>query len=134
MQVDKTPPRIMGLYDAPMWRFLEEERALRLQCCSDCGAWRYPPGPACPECLSPESEWKAVGGGGEVVSWVMFRKQYLPEYPAPYNVVAVRLDEGPMVISNLVEDPEANVIGKKVKLVIVDMADGVKLPRFEVVT
>ncbi|MCB1341064.1 MAG: OB-fold domain-containing protein [Pseudooceanicola sp.] len=133
MQVDKTPPRIMGLYDAPMWQFLDDDRALRLQCCSDCGTWRYPPGPVCPECLSSASEWKPVSGGGTVISWVMFRKEYLPEYPAPYNVVAVRLDEGPIMISNLVEDPAENVIGRKVTLVVVDMADGVKLPRFKVV-
>jgi hypothetical protein len=61
----------------------------------------------------------------------MFRKDYLPEYPAPYNVVAVRLEEGPIMISNLIEDPSENVIGRKVTLVPVDMEDGVVLPRFK---
>ncbi|KMK64928.1 Zn-ribbon domain-containing OB-fold protein [Puniceibacterium sp. IMCC21224] len=131
MQTTKTPPRILGLYDVPMWTFLEQDRQLRLQCCTDCGTWRYPPGPACPDCLSPDSDWKPVSGQGEVVSWVMFHKEYLPEYPAPYNVVAVRLDEGPILISNLIEDPAENVIGKRVKLVPVEMDDGVVLPRFE---
>jgi len=131
MQTAATPPRVLGLYDGPMWDRLKDRGELHLQCCSGCGAWRYPPGPACPECLSPEYDWKPVSGGGEVVSWVMFRKQYLPEYPAPYNVVAVRLDEGPMLISNLVEDPDADVIGRRVRLKIVEMQDGVALPRFE---
>lgn len=132
-QTARTPPRVLALYDVPMWDRLKEHGHLHLQCCSDCGAWRYPPGPACPDCLSPEYEWKPVSGGGEVVSWVMFRKEYLPEYPAPYNVVAVRLDEGPMIISNLVEDPDGNVIGRKVRLKVVTMDDGVPLPRFELV-
>ena len=130
MQTLQTPPRILGLYDAPMWGFLADERRLRLQRCSDCGAWRYPPGPACPECLSPASDWAPVSGGGTVVSWVVFHKQYLPEYPAPYNVAAIRLDEGPMLISNLVENPAENPIGRRVALVPVEMGDGVVLPRF----
>lgn len=131
MQTAETPQRVLGLYDRPMWDFLKDEKALWLQRCSDCGTWRYPPGPACPDCLSPENEWKPVTGAGEVVSWVMFRKQYLPEYPAPYNVVAVRLAEGPILISNLVEDPEEDVIGRKVRLRVIEMQDGVALPRFE---
>jgi hypothetical protein len=131
MQTEKTPPRVMGFYDVPMWEALSAERVLRLQCCTDCGAWRYPPGPACHSCQSTDSEWKPVSGRGTVVSWIMFRKDYLPEYPAPYNVVAVRLEEGPIMISNLIEDPSENVIGRKVTLVPVDMEDGVVLPRFK---
>lgn len=131
MQTASTPSRVMGFYDRPMWEALKTHNELRLQCCDDCGTWRYPPGPACHECLSTTSTWKPVSGGGAVASWVMFRKDYLPEYPAPYNVVAVRLDEGPMVISNLIEDPAENVIGKRVRLVPVEMDDGVVLPRFE---
>jgi uncharacterized OB-fold protein len=66
----------------------------------------------------------------------MFRKGYLPEYPAPYNVIAVRLDEGPTMISNLTEDPEdgAGLIGSRVRIEIVAMGDGVPLPRFTIDT
>ena len=132
MQTTETPSRILGLYDEPFWRHLKETGRLHLQCCSECGAWRYPPGPVCPACLSHAAGWKPVSGGGEVLSWVMFRKQYLPAYPAPYNVVAIRLDEGPTLISNLVQDPpHGAVIGRRVQLVVVQMDDGVALPRFE---
>lgn len=131
MQTTATPPRVEGLHDGPMWTLLKETGRLHLQCCSGCGAWRYPPGPCCPMCLSPESAWRPVSGRGEVLSWVVFHKQYLPEYPAPYNVVAVRLAEGPILISNLVALPEGPVIGRRVSMVAVQMADGVTLPRFE---
>lgn len=131
-QTSTTPPRVMGLYDAPMWQLLKETGKLHLQCCSDCGTWRYPPGPACQECLSPDSEWKPVSGGGELLSWIVFHKQYLPAYPAPYNVIAVRLDEGPTVISNLIGDPrDERPVGRRVKLAVAAMEDGVALPRFE---
>jgi len=131
MQANATPTRVMGLYDAPLWNSLKEDHLLRLQRCSHCGAFRYPPGPTCHACLSVDCEWTPVSGGGEIVSWVIFHKQYLPAYPAPYNVIAVRLDEGPVLISNLEGVvPEGSWIGRRVRLMPVDMADGVVLPRF----
>lgn len=132
MQTSRTPARILGLYDEPFWRFMKEEGRMRLQCCAQCGAFRYPPGPVCPECLSPDCEWKPVSGEGELQSWIVFHRPYLPEYPAPYNVVAVRLAEGPMMISNLTAEPaRRNLIGAPVRLALIEMEDGVTLPRFE---
>ena len=131
-QTATTPPRILGLYDAPFWDLLDRTGRLHLQRCGGCGAFRYPPGPTCPECLDDAGEWAPCAGTGTLLSWVMFRRQYLPAYPAPYNVVAVRLDEGPVMISNLVEDPAeaAAIIDARVRLAVVRMADGVALPRF----
>ena len=131
-QTSSTPPRVLSLYDGPFWDYLAKEGRLRLQCCKACGTWRYPPGPACPSCLSPEAEWKPVSGEAELLSWATFHKQYLPAYPAPYTVIAVRLDEGPTMISNLVEDPPpGTLVGRRVRLKVVAMDDGVALPRFE---
>jgi uncharacterized OB-fold protein len=131
-QTASTPPRILGLYHEPMWRLLKETGHLHLQCCSSCGTWRYPPGPVCQSCLSPEYEWKPTSGGGELLSWIVFHRQYLPAYPAPYNVIAVRLDEGPTMISNLIgEVRQEGLIGRRVRLKVVAMEDGVALPRFE---
>lgn len=131
MQTATTPARILGLYDEPFWEILKDTGEMSLQCCADCGTWRYPPGPVCQACLSQRYDWRAVSGGGELLSWIVFHKQYLPEYPAPYNVVAVRLDEGPTMISNLIEEPRAcDLIGRRVRVVVVQMDDGVFLPRF----
>lgn len=133
MQTTATPHRILGLYDMPFWEQMKEQGEMCLQSCSDCGAMRYPPGPVCPDCLSPDYQWKAVSGNGELLSWIVFRRQYLPEYPAPYNVIAVRLEEGPIIISNLVGEAgdDERLIGRPVRLVLVRMDDGVTLPRFE---
>ncbi|GHU37009.1 hypothetical protein AGMMS50256_34390 [Betaproteobacteria bacterium] len=133
MQITATPSRILGLYDQPFWDYLKQTGQMYLQCCSDCGARRYPPGPACPTCLSSRYEWKPVSGEGKILSWVTFHKQYLPQYPAPYNVIAVCLDEGQTIISNLTTNPEPGdkLIGRRVRLVVTAMDDGVALPRFE---
>ena len=86
----KTPRPVMGLYDKPMWESIRAG-AMKLQCCKHCATWLYPPGPACPKCLSPELEWTPVSGEGKIASWVVFHRHYLPAYPPPYNAIAVRL-------------------------------------------
>lgn len=111
-----TSEAVITLYDAPMWRAMEAGR-LKLQCCAGCGTFRYPPGPSCPECLSLECAWQEVSGKGEVLSWVVFRKQYFEDFPAPYNAVAVKLEEGPILVSNLEgPEPPGSWIGEKVAL------------------
>jgi hypothetical protein len=48
---------------------------------------------------------------------VIFRKQYFDDHPAPYNVIAVRLEEGPIVVSNLTgTEPDGSWIGTPVTL------------------
>lgn len=113
-----------------MWQSIADH-AWKLQRCRDCHAWRYPPSPVCAECLSAEFDWSAIAGGGEILSWTVFHRGYLPAYPPPYNVVAVRLDEGPIVISNLEGSvPDGDWIGTRVALTYSTMPDGVTLPRF----
>lgn len=129
-EIKATPQPVMGFYDVPLWEGINQQD-MRLQCCSECGTTRYPPGPVCQACLSPEHEWRSVSGKGTILSWVIYHRQYLPAYPAPYNVIAVRLDEGPVFISNLEgEVPEGTWVDSRVKLIYRTMPDGVVLPRF----
>lgn len=105
---------------------------MRLQRCRHCGAYQYPPAPACMECLSEYLDWTPITGRGTIVSWVIYHRQYLEQYPAPYNVIAVKLEEGPLFTSNLAgPEPEGSWIGAAVKLTYVDFPDGSVLPRFE---
>lgn len=90
-----------NVYEAPFWEFVQSHD-LRLQRCGECGAYRYPPGPACATCLSTEYEWAPLSGRGRLVSWVVFHRQYFPELAVPYYVAAVATSEGPILIANLV--------------------------------
>ncbi|MGG5888131.1 Zn-ribbon domain-containing OB-fold protein [Falsiroseomonas sp. HC035] len=126
----QTPRPVMGLYDQPMWESIKT-RGMKLQRCANCGTWLYPPGPSCPSCLSCKLVWTPLSGRGRIVSWVVFHRHYLPAYPPPYNAIAVRLEEGPTMISNLEgamlgEDS----MGREVGLVYAIMPDGVILPRW----
>lgn len=108
--------QIMTLYDAPMWQSIEREK-MALQKCSRCATFRYPPGPICAECHSMDYEWTEISGEGEILSWVVFHRQYFDDHPQPYNAIAVRLTEGPIVISNLVgEEPAGSWISKPVAI------------------
>lgn len=130
MDTVATPPAVMGLYDIPMWDSIRARR-MCLQRCRNCGGWQYPPGPGCVACGSEAQDWTPVCGNAAILSWEIFHRQYLPGYPAPYNVIAVRLAEGPVMISNLVgTPPDASWIGRAVRLVYADMPDGTVLPRF----
>jgi uncharacterized protein len=129
---DVMPVRVLGIYDRPFWDHLQNTGELALQKCSDCGAVRYPPGPVCHECQSPDYEWKTVSGNGEIMSWVIFHKGYLPGYKPPYNVIAVKLDEGPIIISNLEgQTPDGDWVGTRVRLIPVTVEGAYVLPRFE---
>jgi uncharacterized OB-fold protein len=129
--IEATTPRpVMGLYDKPMWESIRAG-GMKLQRCAQCGTWLYPPGPSCPKCLSCDLVWTPVSGRGKVVSWVVFHRHYLPAYPPPYNAIAVRLEEGVTMISNLEGAmPEDGCIGRAVRLVYVTMPDGFVLPRW----
>ncbi|MFM0077050.1 OB-fold domain-containing protein [Paraburkholderia sediminicola] len=124
---------VLGHYDVPMWTSIKKG-AMALQCCSDCNHFHYPPGPACPRCLSSALVWKPISGQGEVISWIRFERTYLDNYPAPYKVIAVRLAEGPIMISNLdTIDDSACAIGAKVSLVYTTLGDDTVLPRFKLI-
>lgn len=130
--IDATYPSraVVGLYDRPMWESVQR-RSMALQCCEACGTYQYPPGPACTACLSDSLAWRTLSGRGTILSWVVFHKTYLDDYPAPYNVIAVRLEEGPVMVSNLDgPPPEGNWIGTPVLLRYVTTAHRAVLPRF----
>lgn len=129
-----TPAPVLGLYDEPMWDSIRA-RALSLQRCTECAKFQYPPAPACAHCGADRLAWVALSGAATIISWVVFHKTYLPAYPAPYNVIAVRLSEGPVLVSNLEPPtPTGSWIGRPVELMYVTMPDGFVLPRFRLST
>lgn len=109
------PAPLPGVYEDQFWQYVAE-RELRLQRCENCGAYRYPPGPACPQCLSEGGTWTPVAGRGRVLSWTVFHKQYFDAMPPPHTVVAVEADEGPIMITDL-NGPSADLrMGAPVEL------------------
>jgi hypothetical protein len=131
MERERMPgPRLFSPYDEPMWESVAAG-AMRLQRCAGCGRWRYPPGPACPVCLSTEATWEPLSGRGKLLSWTTFHRQYLPAYPAPATCVAVELAEGPIVIGNVdFAETKDLRLDAPMELIYGTHPDGYALPRF----
>ena len=98
------PVRRMDPYAAQFWEFTKQEE-FRLQQCDDCGKFRWPPAPVCDGCLSEAFTWTPLTGEGRLLSWVVFHRQYFPEYPTPHHVLIAELDQGPLFIAPPVDLP-----------------------------
>ena len=112
-----------GVYEASFWNYVQNCE-LRLQKCSQCSQFRYPPGPVCSRCLSDQYEWQKVAGTGELISWATFHRQYLPQIPVPFTIASVMLSEGPMLIADIDTDPVLLKIGLPATLIFEDVATG----------
>ena len=106
---------------------------LVVQRCAGCGALRFPARSICSACLSREATWVPVSGRGTVFSFAIMHQAVHPGFAAetPYAVVVIQLDEGPRLLSNLVDCPPADVcIGRPVEVVFDDVTPEVTLPKF----
>ena len=131
----ETPAKPLPQISAAMAPFFEAARrhALVVQRCAGCGARRFPARSICSTCLSREATWVPVSGRGTVFSFAIMHQAVHPGFAAetPYAVVVIQLDEGPRVLSNLVDCPMADVrIGQPVEVVFDDLTPEVTLPKF----
>jgi uncharacterized OB-fold protein len=93
------------------------EGALMIARCADCAYYVHPPVGFCPRCESRNVAPERVSGRGEVFSYTVNRKAWLPGLPVPYVLALVELDEqaGLRLPSNIVGcDPDSVRIGMKV--------------------
>jgi uncharacterized protein len=118
----------------PFWDATAEGRLL-LPRCQDCQAVIWYPRPFCPECASTNIDWFQASGRGSVYSYTINRRGQadLPEYrnAGVYVLAYVELEEGPRVLTNIVDcDPDSVRIGQSVEVVFHDTGQGTALPRF----
>ncbi len=107
------------------------EGELRLQRCRDCGEVYFPPRPVCPACSSRNVEVFRASGKGTLLSYVINHRQH-PSFDSPYSIALVRLDEGPTMMSNIVEceqTPEALVLDMPLEVTFEDNGD-IAIPLF----
>jgi len=118
----------------PFWDWCKEG-VLKLQRCSDCSEFRFPPSVACPNCSSMNFSWEPVSGTGSIFSFVTFQRLYHKAFASllPYMVAVVELSEGPRVVSRLTGVKETDVVkcGTQVKVRFEQLSDDLVLPLFE---
>jgi uncharacterized OB-fold protein len=104
-----------------------------MQQCSSCAKFRFYPSPACHFCGSLEFEWVPISGKGEIYSYSILERAKGNSFAdlVPMALVMVTLDEGPVMLSNLVDyDPDEIAIGMRVVMDYEDVNDEITLPIF----
>ena len=95
---------------------------------------RYPAAVVCPNCLAPEAQWQPVSGRGQVFSFVVFHRAYHPAWEGrvPYTVALIELEEGPVMLSNVVGVGHAKIaVGLPVAVAFEAMDESLAIPVFK---
>ena len=107
--------------------------ATKLQRCNVCSKFWYYPGPVCHYCGAQDWTWTPVSGKGTIYSYsVLERAKGNPfEGDVPITIILVRLEEGPVMMSNLFDyEPEELAIDAPVTMTYEDVNEQVTLPVF----
>jgi uncharacterized OB-fold protein len=79
-------------------------------------------------------EWVKAKGTGKVYTFVVYHMAYHPSWKnyIPYNVAWVELDEGPLVMTNIVGCKNEEIkVGMPVQVTFDDITKEVTLPKFK---
>jgi uncharacterized OB-fold protein len=101
--------------------------------CQNCGSF-YSQAIDCVSCDSPRMDWVKVSGRGEVFTFCIYHQAFHPAWKddIPYNVAYVKLDEGPLLLTNIVGCANKDIhIGMPVAVVFEDINEEVTLPKFK---
>ncbi|HEY7946549.1 MAG TPA: Zn-ribbon domain-containing OB-fold protein [Acidimicrobiales bacterium] len=101
---------------APYWQALHDGRLL-VQRCQDCHEFQLYPRDRCLACRGPVA-WAEASGRGTIYSFTVIRQNYARPFRdwIPYVVALVDLEEGPRLMSNVVDcDPDAVQVGMPVE-------------------
>jgi uncharacterized OB-fold protein len=115
----------------PFWDATAEGK-LVLPRCNACGVVIWYPRTTCPQCMSTDVSWFEASGRGTVYSFSIVRRQGGPwRDVVPYVLAYVELDEGPRLLTNIVDvDPGEVSIGQAMQAVFHDTGEGTALVRF----
>ncbi len=106
---------------------------LRLQRCAACAHTYFPPRPFCPKCASREVRWFAASGRAILYSYVIHHRP-APGFTPPYSIAVVELEEGPRMMTNIVEcpqTPDALQLDMPLEVVMTAVSDTISLPLFK---
>jgi hypothetical protein len=105
---------------------------LKLCECTECDLVYHPPRALCPDCFG-DAEWTTASGAGTVYSYTTAsRVDGWDESTLPAIIASVELEEGPRMLSNVVDcDPDDVEIGMAVTVTFLETEDeDVAIPVF----
>ena len=105
---------------------------LRLQRCTSCSHVYFPPRPFCPECGSRDVSVFTASGKGRLHSYII-NELGAPGREPPFAVAIVKLEEGPQLMSNILEcpqTPEALQLDMALEVTFETLTEDISLPQF----
>ena len=117
----------------PFWEGCRQGK-LMLQYCDQCQRHQFYPRLYCMQCGSNKVRWVEASGRGVIYSYTIIHQNKAPEFvnDTPYNVVVVQLEEGPRMMSNIVDIDPANLqVDLPVVAVFDAVSENISLPRFK---
>ena len=111
-----------------------KKRQLKFRKCGVCKHLRWTAAIICPKCLSQKAEWITTKGRGTVYTYAVYHVAYHPGFAdeLPYVTAIVELDEGPHLLTNIVDcSPDAVTCGMKVTVAWDEVVGGIVLPKFK---
>lgn len=106
---------------------------LSLPKCESCGKVHWYPRLYCPHCSGDKFEWITCSGKGVIHTFTIVRQSGHKYFKSkvPYALAMVALEEGPLVMTNIIDCDVADVaIDKPVTVVFEKIADDIHAPLF----
>ena len=118
------PAPIINPESKPYWD-AAQDRKLMFKHCAACGKNHFYPRTICPFCFSDRTEWRQASGKGTLYAHSTLRRTT----PIPYTLAYVTLEEGPRMLTNVVDcDTSRLAIGQAMRLVFRPAEDGKLIP------
>lgn len=122
-------------FTRPYWAAAADGRLLIRRCrAAGCGAAHHYPREFCPRCWSEDVVWEAASGRATLYTWSVVHRNDLPPFGGrvPYTAAVVDLAEGPRMMTEVVDCPEAELrIGMELRVRFrVDDEGGSAVPVF----
>jgi uncharacterized OB-fold protein len=106
---------------------------LSLPFCITCEQHFFYPRPFCPRCFGWEVEWRRCSGRGTLYAYAFQYRPQAPGFEPPYVTAIVQLEEGPRMMTNLVDvepDPAHIQCDMPVEVTFQRLNDEINLPVF----
>jgi uncharacterized protein len=119
----------------PYWDGLREGK-LMLPKCGDCGHAFFFPRIICPKCHSRNVGWIQASGKGKLYSFEIAYRALNPAFKVepPFILAMIELEEGPRMLSNLINiepDPDVVKCDMPVEVVFEKQTDEVTIALFQ---
>ena len=110
-----------------------KDATLKLQQCDECENIYFPPRPFCPSCACRSVSVFDATGNASLYSYVINHRPH-PAFDGPYSVAVIELEEGPRMMTNIIncpQTPESLELDMPLEVVFESMSDEISLPYFQ---